>query len=67
MHEDKGPKGKPRLRVPLTHQELAEVLGVARATVTRLLTSFERKNLIRRCGTTLLIEDERKLRVLAAA
>jgi len=67
MHEDNGPKGKPRLRVPLTHQELAEVLGVARATVTRLLTSFERKDLIRRCGTTLLIEDERKLRVLAAA
>jgi CRP-like cAMP-binding protein len=67
MHEDKEPKGKPRLRLPLTHQELAEVLGIARATVTRLLTTFERKELIRRTGATLVIEDERKLRALAAA
>lgn len=67
MHQDDESKGKPRLRFPLTHQELAEVVGVARATVTRLLTTFERKELIRRCGTTLVIEDERKLRALAAA
>jgi CRP/FNR family transcriptional regulator, cyclic AMP receptor protein len=67
MHEDNEPKGKPRLRIPLTHQELAEVLGIARATVTRLLATFERKELIRRTGATLVIEDERRLRALAAA
>jgi len=66
IHEDSEPKGKPRLRFHLTHQELAEVLGVARETVTRLLTSFERKELIHCRGATLVIENERRLRALAA-
>jgi CRP/FNR family cyclic AMP-dependent transcriptional regulator len=67
IREDDEPKTKLRLRFPLTHQELAEILGVARETVTRLLTSFEQKQLIRCRGTTLIIEDERTLRSLAAA
>ena len=67
MHEDDEPKSRLRLRFPLTHQELAEILGVARETVTRLLSTFERRHLIRCCGSTLVIEDERALRALATA
>jgi CRP/FNR family cyclic AMP-dependent transcriptional regulator len=67
IREDDEPKTKLRLRFPLTHQELAEMLGVARETVTLLLTSFERKELIRCHGATLVIENERTLRALAAA
>lgn len=66
IREDDEPKTKLRLKFSLTHQELAEILGVARETVTRLLTSFEQKQLIRCRGTTLVIEDERTLRALAA-
>ncbi len=66
MHEDSGPTGKTRLRFPLTHKELGEILGVSRETVTRLLSTFERQELIHCRGTTLVIEDERTLRVLAS-
>ena len=67
IHEDNEAKNKRRLGFPLTHQELAEIIGVSRETVTRLLSTFEQKELIRCRGTTLVIEDERKLRTLAAA
>ena len=69
LREDEGedPKSKLCLRFPLTHQELAEILGVSRETVTRLLTTFVRKQLIQCRGDSLVIEDERTLRVLAAA
>lgn len=67
MHEDDEPGGKPCLRFPLTHNELGEVLGVSRETVTRLLGTLERKNVIRCRGTILIIEDEPTLRALAAA
>jgi CRP/FNR family transcriptional regulator len=67
IHEDDDDKNRRRLRIPLTHQELAEVLGASRETVTRLLCTFERKELISFSGETLVIEDEQALRRLATA
>ena len=67
LREDDDLTSKPRLRIPLTHQELAEILGVSRETVTRLLTTFVQKQLIRCRGDSLVIDDERALRILAAA
>ena len=66
MHEENEPTDKRRLRVPLAHKELAEMLGVRRETVTRLLSTFEKQELIHCRGTTLVIDDERTLRALAA-
>ena len=66
LHAENEPRGKPRLRFPLTHKELAEILAVRRETVTRLLGTFERQELIHCRGTTLVIEDERTLRALAS-
>jgi CRP/FNR family transcriptional regulator len=66
MHEDNEPRDKPCLRFPLTHKELAEILGVSRETVTRLLNRFEQQELVRCRGATLLIKDERTLRALAS-
>ncbi len=66
MHEDDEPKDKPHLRLPLTHKELAEIVGVRRETVTRLLSTFEERAIIHCRGRTLVIEDERTLRALAS-
>jgi CRP/FNR family transcriptional regulator len=66
MHEEDEPKNKPCLRFPLTHKELAEMVGVSRETVTRLLSTFQKRDIIHCQGTTLVIEDERTLRALAA-
>jgi len=56
-----------RLTVPLTEQELANMLGVARETVTRLLTDFKQKNLVQRHGSNVVIQDEHALRALSSS
>ena len=66
MHEGDEPKNKLCLRVPLTHKELAEIVGVSRETVTRLLSAFQQRDIIHCQGTTLVIEDQRTLRALAS-
>ncbi|HUB18133.1 MAG TPA: Crp/Fnr family transcriptional regulator [Acidobacteriaceae bacterium] len=49
--------GKPGLRftMALTHEELANMAGTSRETVTRLLNQFERDELIARHGSTIVI------------
>jgi CRP/FNR family transcriptional regulator len=55
--------GKPELRftMALTHEELANMAGTSRETVTRLLNQFERDKLIARHGASLLILSPDKL------
>ena len=67
MYEANALEGKPCLRFPLSHRELAEILGVSRETVTRLLIAFEKKELIHCCADSIVIKDEHTLRTLAVA
>jgi CRP/FNR family transcriptional regulator len=55
--------GKPELRftMALTHEELANMAGISRETVTRLLNQFERDHLIQRRGATMTILGPEKL------
>jgi CRP/FNR family transcriptional regulator, cyclic AMP receptor protein len=55
------------LTVPLSHRDLALMLGITRETVTRLLAELRRKKLIRRHGSRVLIQNEHGLRVLSSA
>jgi|SRR5579872_1315891 len=48
-----------RLTVPVTHQDLAELVGASRPRVTEYLTSFERKRLIVREGRQLIVKRDR--------
>lgn len=59
--------GKPELRftMALTHEELANMAGTARETVTRLLNQFERDGVIARHGASLVILSPGKLEELA--
>jgi CRP-like cAMP-binding protein len=47
-----------RIELRLTHQELAELIGSTRVTVTRLLSSFERRGLIQRQQRRITITQE---------
>jgi len=60
--------GKPELRftMALTHEELANMTGTSRETVTRLLNQFERDRLIARHGASLIILKPHELNQLAA-
>jgi len=63
--------GEPRnrdLRVStdFTHEEIAQMIGSSRETVTRLLSDMKRKELIRLEGSTLIIPNRIALQALAA-
>lgn len=62
--------GEPRnqeLRVPsqFTHEEIAQMIGSSRETVTRLLSEMKRKELIRMEGSTLVIPNRIALQAIA--
>ncbi len=56
---------QPRFTMVYTHEELANMAGTSRETVTRLLNRFERNRLVERHGATLVILDPSKLDKLA--
>lgn len=57
------PKGV-RLKVLLTHEEIAQMIGTTRETVTRLLSDFKRKKIIEVKGSTLLVMQKDSLEEL---
>lgn len=50
-------KGPARIKLPLTHEEIAEFIGSSRETVTRALGDFKHRNLVTLKGSTLTIEN----------
>src|SRR5436305_6105741 len=54
------PKGT-RLKVLLTHEEIAQMIGTTRETVTRLLSDFKRKKIIDVKGSTLMVLNREDL------
>lgn len=50
-----------RLKVPYTHEEIAEMIGTSRETVTRLMKSFRDRDLIFKKGSDVIIPDLGKL------
>lgn len=55
----------PVVKLSLTHEEIAQMVGTSRETVTRVLTRFRKANLIEIHGSTLVIRDKAGLRILA--
>jgi CRP/FNR family transcriptional regulator, cyclic AMP receptor protein len=56
-----------RVNLPLTHEEIAQIVGVSRETVTRTLTDLKHKSLITMTGPMVVIRDKTALESLAAA
>jgi CRP/FNR family cyclic AMP-dependent transcriptional regulator len=57
--------GELRFTMALTHEELANMAGSSRETVTRLLNQFERDQLITRRGSSLTILNPSSLGLLS--
>ena len=47
-----------RIKVSLTHEEIAQLIGTSRETVTRVLGEFRQKKLAQLRGSTLIILDK---------
>jgi CRP/FNR family transcriptional regulator len=54
-----------RIRSSLTHEEMAQMIGSSRETVTRLLSDLKKKEFIRLEGSTLVIRNKTALEALA--
>ena len=57
--------GGVKLKLMLTHEEIGQLIGASRETVTRLLNDFRRKKLIEVSGETLTVRDRTALEALA--
>ena len=47
-----------RIKIALTHEEIAQLIGTSRETVTRVLSEFRQKKLAQLRGSTLMILDK---------
>ena len=56
-----------RVKLALTHEEIAQVIGTSRETVTRLLGSFRKKQMATLRGSTLLIKNKAGLEKLVGS
>jgi len=56
-----------RVKLPLTHEEIAAFIGTTRETVTRTLSEFKSRNLVVLRGSTLMIHNRAALQNLVAA
>lgn len=62
-----GDNGSVKVKLTLTHEEIAQMIGTSRETVTRLFADFKKKNLLQVKGSTLIIKDKSGLERLLEA
>jgi CRP/FNR family transcriptional regulator len=55
------------LKLTLTHEEIAQLIGASRETVTRLLGDFKSQEIIYLKGSTLIIRDKNALEAMISA
>ncbi len=60
-----GGRGEPRLKLRLTHEEIAQMIGTSRETVTRLFAEMKKRQIVQSKGSTLVIRNSAALRDLA--
>lgn len=59
------PKGV-RLKVLLTHEEIAQMVGTTRETVTRLLSEFKRRKIVEVKGSTVFVLNRSDLETMVS-
>ena len=64
-HKGQAEKQQPRFKLGLTHDEIAEMIGTSRETVTRLFADLKKRQIVQINGATLLICNRAALQGLA--
>ena len=54
--------GPVQVKLTLTHEEIAEIIGTTRETVSRLFSQFKKKQLVQLKGSTLIIRNRDALK-----
>ena len=61
------PKSPTRMKLTLTHEEIGQMIGTSRETVTRLFAGFKKQKLIEQEGATLVVANRTALESLITA
>lgn len=65
--ETKPGANEARVTLSLTHEEIAQMIGASRETVTRIFSALKKKNLVSTKGAMLWIRDVKGLRQIVAS
>ena len=66
-HDDSGIATAHGIKVALTHDEIGQIIGMSRETVTRTLANFRKQQIAELHGSTLLIQNLPAIQKLAGA
>jgi CRP/FNR family transcriptional regulator len=66
-HGDSGLAKSRGIKVALTHDEIGQIIGMSRETVTRTLATFRKRQIAELHGSTLLIQNMSAIHELAGA
>lgn len=59
--------GVVRAKLPLTHEEISQLIGTSRETVSRTLAEFKKNHVAELKGSTLIIRNKAALETLVAS
>ncbi|PYX31619.1 MAG: Crp/Fnr family transcriptional regulator [Acidobacteria bacterium] len=59
--------GVVRVRLTLTHEDIAQLTGTSRETITRILSGFRKQRIVELKGSILIIHDQHALERLVAS
>jgi CRP/FNR family cyclic AMP-dependent transcriptional regulator len=59
--------GAVRARFVLTHENIAQLMGTSRETITRILSEFRKKDIVELKDSTLIIHNKSALQRLVSA
>jgi CRP/FNR family cyclic AMP-dependent transcriptional regulator len=59
--------GAVRAKLSLTHEDIAQLMGTSRETITRILSELRKKEIVELKGFTLIIHNKSALEQIAAA
>jgi CRP/FNR family transcriptional regulator, cyclic AMP receptor protein len=59
--------GTVRVRLAMTHEEISQLVGTSRETITRLLSEFRRNDMAELKGSTLIIHNHPALKSMVGA
>ena len=59
--------GTVRVRLAMTHEEILQLVGTSRETITRLLSEFRRHQMAELKGSTLIIRNRPALKHMVGA
>ncbi len=66
-HDDSGMATAHGIKVALTHDEIGQIIGMSRVTVTRILATFRKQRIAEIHGSTLRIQNMSAIQKLAGA